>query len=534
MSKTISISTPSELPQALARAAPQTAITPEGGFWLFSLLHVLIWSLVPSLLYQSLPKDTLEGITWGLMWQWGYDKHPPLAAWISAAFTSAFGTTGWPVFLAAQLCVLLTFWAVWRLAKQVLQPWHAVVAVALLEGTYYYSIASVTLNPNIAMLPTWAMLTWASYRVYSQPSVGRWAWVGLWSALAFLAKYQSAILIASLMGALLSSAQGRRALKHPGLLVALGVCGIVLLPHVLWLTQHQFLPFRYLLGYTGLDTVGLNPDPPAPHSASTPAALIFFVEQFLACLLTLALWLVFFAPRPWGATRKDTAAPTTQDRVWLTWAAVGPLTLVLFIGAVFKVEMIARWGIPLFNSLGIFLMVFAPATLSRRRLIAFFSSIAVLQAVMVAGLWWVVNVRPAHTHQAPYSMVDPNRRLATHISEWWRQHTHAPLRYVGGDRWLVSAVCAYLGEHPRPFFDFNAAFNPWLDAQDLRRSGMVIVYRRRSPQQDQQALAAIQNRYPTLIDAHTVILRYESAIDLPPASYWIAMVPPADAQADTP
>ena len=64
---------------------------PDTLFWAWCALHVLAWTIGPALMYSSVPRDTLEGITWGQMWQWGYEKHPPLAAWISALFTQVGG-----------------------------------------------------------------------------------------------------------------------------------------------------------------------------------------------------------------------------------------------------------------------------------------------------------------------------------------------------------------------------------------------------------------------------------------------------------
>ena len=86
-------------------------------FWLFLMLHTLIWTLGPALIRESLPHDTLEGVTWGLQWQLGYNKHPFLTAWLCAGVTQLFGVVGWPVYLLAQLTVSLTFLAVWQLAK---------------------------------------------------------------------------------------------------------------------------------------------------------------------------------------------------------------------------------------------------------------------------------------------------------------------------------------------------------------------------------------------------------------------------------
>lgn len=117
-------------------------------FWLFILLHTIIWTIGPALLRPTIPHDTLEGITWGLQWQWGYNKHPFLAAWLSAGITQFFNTTGWPVYLLAQLAVSTTFFAVWKLAKLILPHTHALIAALILEGVLFYNINSFNFTPD--------------------------------------------------------------------------------------------------------------------------------------------------------------------------------------------------------------------------------------------------------------------------------------------------------------------------------------------------------------------------------------------------
>ena len=219
--------------------------TPEGAFWLFCTLHVALWTLVPTFSRHTLPKDTLEGIAWGQIWQLGYDKHPPLTPWISALFTQLFDHAGWPVYLAAQLAVALCFWAIWRLARQMLAPWHALVAVALLEGINYYNTSSYIFNPNVMMLPTWAMLTLTSYQAIRQPTAWRWSHAGLWAGLALLAKYQSAIIYLALLVVIVAHPLGRRVLVKRNFYLGVLIAVIVVSPHLAWLIEHDFLPLKY-------------------------------------------------------------------------------------------------------------------------------------------------------------------------------------------------------------------------------------------------------------------------------------------------
>ncbi|MBP9940992.1 MAG: 4-amino-4-deoxy-L-arabinose transferase, partial [Comamonas sp.] len=74
-------------------------------------LYVLVWSLLPPLLSQSLPLDVVESLSWGREWQWGTYKHPTLGPSVLHVFYMAFGKVG--PFLLSQLCIVATLWMVW-------------------------------------------------------------------------------------------------------------------------------------------------------------------------------------------------------------------------------------------------------------------------------------------------------------------------------------------------------------------------------------------------------------------------------------
>lgn len=90
---------------------------------LLCLFQVTLWSLAPNWVRHTLNSDTLEGITWGNLWQWGYDKHPPLAAWITALFSKLSDSSDLPVYFLAQLSIVIVFIAIWRLARNIYPAW---------------------------------------------------------------------------------------------------------------------------------------------------------------------------------------------------------------------------------------------------------------------------------------------------------------------------------------------------------------------------------------------------------------------------
>ena len=55
---------------------------------LFLLIHLVIWTLVPTISNTNLPLDTIEALAWGNNLDWGYSKHPPFSAWSVEFFLS--------------------------------------------------------------------------------------------------------------------------------------------------------------------------------------------------------------------------------------------------------------------------------------------------------------------------------------------------------------------------------------------------------------------------------------------------------------
>ncbi len=148
---------------------------------------------------------------------------------------------------------MLCFWAVHRIALPVVGKERALLAVLILDGVYYYGVGAIPFNPNVAMLPTWALLIWAFREALLRPDVFRWLRAGAFAGLATLAKYESAILFVVLLGALCLLPEGRRALRgrafYWGIAAAIAVAG----PNLYWLVKHDFAPFHYALNNLNLE-----------------------------------------------------------------------------------------------------------------------------------------------------------------------------------------------------------------------------------------------------------------------------------------
>src|ERR1700747_3501360 len=91
---------------------------PQAAFAVFLALHVLVWTILPAVLYPNLPLDLIEALTYGREWQLGYDKLPPLPWWL-VEITYRLVGHDFAYYLLAQIAVVAALWLVWLTARPI-------------------------------------------------------------------------------------------------------------------------------------------------------------------------------------------------------------------------------------------------------------------------------------------------------------------------------------------------------------------------------------------------------------------------------
>ena len=90
-------------------------------FYLFLFLHLLLWTLVPSLSNVNLPLDTIEALAWGSNLDWGFNKHPPFSAFAVEFFYLIFGNSDWSYYLLSQIFVVTSLFFVWKFSNEIFE-----------------------------------------------------------------------------------------------------------------------------------------------------------------------------------------------------------------------------------------------------------------------------------------------------------------------------------------------------------------------------------------------------------------------------
>ena len=489
-------------------------------FWLFILLHTILWTLGPFLTRDSLPHDTLEGISWGMQWQWGYNKHPFLAAWLCAGVIKLFNAVEWPVYLLAQLAALITFVATLQLARKVLPPLHAIIAVLALDGVLYYNINSFNFTPDTLQSPLWALLVLFFYQATKTQSIRYWLATGLMMALSVMTKYQAAMLFLPMLLFCLINTTARVSFFKPGLYLASGLIFIMIMPHLFWLWTHDFSTIRYALG--------------APYGSPQKAMHLVSMLRYLSdCVAYVAgLFLLFW---PFYGIKKHSVEKmhftvSTFDWQFLMFLGLGPCLLTAIFCLINGYPVPSRWSTPYFFLLGIMVMAWQRTRISSLQLKQF-----VITLVILSGLLWGVRMTMIASHSSIRSDAYlPNKAIANKLTQLWKQHYSTPLHYLGGAHYLVGATIPYfMDKRPVPYFSLDQKESSWLHEKDVSIDGGLFIWDvganyfwdAYSPKMAVLP-EEVKQRFPNLVVLGTYSF-YRTTSSLVPVAIGIALLPPS-------
>ena len=434
---------------------------PRESFAVFALAHAALWTALPATLYPNLPLDLIEALTYGREWQLGYDKLPPLPWWVIEIAYRAFGADT-VYYLIAQLTVLAAFALVWMLARRLVGPVGALVAVLIVDGLHYFNFTAPKFNHDVIQLPFWALAGLAFHGALRTGRLRDWCLLGLAGGLALWAKYFVVMLALPMAAFLLLDRDARPALRTAGPYVAALIAVAIALPHLVWLVANDFLPFRY-----------------AEARAAPVRGLLDHVVHPLAFVVGQVFWLLpsglIALPLVWPRAARQKPVVDAFDRRIVTLLTFGPCALLLAGSMILGRGLITMWGYPFWLFLGLWLVIETGPVIEAARLRRVALSWCAITALYAIAFIAQYGVLPFFDHRYRAS-VFPGGRLGAEISTRFRAATGAPLAYVIGSMWLGGNISRYSAERPRTLIDGKPERAPWIDLADLKRRGAVVIW----------------------------------------------------------
>ncbi len=401
-------------------------------FYIFVITHLVFWTLVPSLTNQNLPLDTIEALAWGSNLDWGFNKHPPMSAFFPEVFFQIFGSQDWVYYILSQIFVIISFYYVFKFSKEFFNnDLLSLISVLLIEAIYFYNFTTPEFNVNVCQLPFWSLTVYFSWKIYTSKEI-KFAdcfLVGLFAAFGFLSKYLFIYLLVSidLLFIYLIFFKKERKFDFKYLII-IEVFLVVLVPHLIWLNNNDFITISYGLARTGLEQSSLLDHIKYP--------IIFLLKQVgILIPFFILLWLLVKKIK-FNLKFKD------KKLIFLLVINFLPIFLMfltsLFIGS--KVR--TMWMTPFYLFFGTLFIYLFQAQINLKKLKPFMIGF-VFFFFLSPALYAYVSISKDNK-RTDY----PGKEIAIKTQYAWDQQFNSSINVVLGDEWSAGNLSYHLKSRP--------------------------------------------------------------------------------------
>jgi hypothetical protein len=442
----------------LIRARPRLVV------WLVVLLQAALWLILPLLLYRSPPGDLATVIAYGREYQVGTDLGPPLAFWLADIAFRAAGNHMFGVYLLAQLCSIVTFLALYRLARAVVGGQQAVLAVLLTITVTAFSSPGVEFGPLVLARPLWALLLLHSWQLIGQGRRNAWFAWSIEAGLLLLTTYAAIGLLLLLAGFALATARGRRTLMSFDPLFALLVIVVLVLPYLVWLIRADTLALPHWPAVGDLRGRAL-------HWAALLGGMLIAISGIVLLVVVNSGW--FGNPEDAPIIYRPPVDPLARDFVY--FFAIAPALAGSLVSGLFDLDRVAGGsGIALLMS-GLAAIVAAGDLIQLRRQRMLRSAwAAVLIAPALAAIATTLFLPWTGGGEVATSL--PATAIARFFGDSFERRTNHPLPAVTGDAQLA-ALISLDAARPHLLLDAAPERTPWLTLAKFNETGGVVVWR---------------------------------------------------------
>ena len=398
-------------------------------FFTFLFAHLVIWTLVPTLTNQNLPLDTIEALAWGSNLDWGFNKHPPLSAFSVEIFYQIFGNQDWSYYLLSQLFVITSFYVVYKFSEDFLQNKKlALLSVLLLEGIYFYNFTTPEFNVNICQLPFWTLTVYYCWKSIEQDDIKSWLLFGSFAALGVLSKYLFFYLIIAIkiFFIFILVKEKKFNLKYfiPGTIFLL-----IFLPHLMWLTENNYVTLTYGLHRTGLE------DPNFLDHIVHP--LIFLGKQIGILIPFFVMFLFIVLKLKTKFNFKD------KKLLFLLTINIVPIILMFLTSMLMGVKIRTMWMTPFYLFFGVLLIYIFQSRINLNKLKSFVSVFLIL-FIFSPFAYAYISITETDK-RTDY----PGREIAKKVQVWWNNENNSKIDFIFGNEWVAGNLCYQLKDRPQ-------------------------------------------------------------------------------------
>ena len=394
----------------------------------FLLSHFAIWVLVPSITNHNLPLDTIEALAWGSNLDWGFNKHPPLSAFAVEVFYQIFGSQDWAYYFLSQICVVTSFFVVWKFSEYFFQnKIYSLIAILLLEGIYFYNYTTPEFNVYVCELAFWALTVYYCWKGFEKNDYASWLLFGFFSGLGVLSHYLFIYLLCAIDVFFIYLIINKKI--NFKCLISYVPFLLVLLPHLIWLTENNYITITYALHRTGLS------EPNFLDHFIHP--LIFLGKQIgiLAPFFLMVLLLV--------AKLKTNFNFKDKKLLFLLTINIIPIILMFLTSMLMGVKVRTMWMTPFYLFFGVLLIYIFQSQINLNKL-KYFVSLFLILFIFSPFAYAYISIT-----QTDKRTDYPGKEHAIEVQKRWDKKFESKINVVLGNEWLAGNLSYHLKSRPR-------------------------------------------------------------------------------------
>ena len=406
-------------------------------FYLLCLYHLIIWTLVPYFSNKNLPLDVIEALAWGQDFDLGYNKHPPLSAWIPGLLFKIFGNKDWVYYLLSQIFIVISFVFLWKLSSFFLKKKSQILlSVLTIEGIAFYTFETPQFNVNICQIPLWIGTIYFFLKSIKNNKIADWIFLGTFSALGFLTKYIFAYLLISLFFYLIYIFFIRKKINFNFLYTVL-IFFLITAPHFQWLLQNDFTTIYYALKRGGLNEFNIY-----NHLLNPFKFLINQISILLPFLLLIYLLIKKI---------KIKLPFDNQKFIFLLFSFLLPFFLILITSMVTGSRIRTMWMIPFYSLIGVFFIFLYQDCINLKKL-KNFNILLIIFLIISPTLYSLRSIY--NDSRTGYE----GKKIALQIEKEWKTISKDEISNVGFSEWYAGNLSYHLSNRPKVFLEENNNF----------------------------------------------------------------------------
>jgi hypothetical protein len=412
-------------------------------FFIFLLSHLIIWTLVPTLTNHNLPLDTIEALAWGSNLEWGFNKHPPASAFFPELFYQIFGSQDWVYYLLSQIFVCVAFIYVFKLANEIFNNLLlSLISVLLLESIYFYNFTTPEFNVNVCQLPFWSIVVFYSWRIFNKKEINvrDCILIGFFASVGFLSKYLFIYLLLSIVLLFLYFIFFKKLKRFDfKYFIAIEVFIILLVPHLIWLNENNFITLTYGLKRTGLETSNFLDHLKFPS--------IFILKQLVILLPFFGLVYLLINKFKLKLNLKD------KKLLFLIFINLLPILLMLLTSMITGSRIRTMWMTPFYLFFGVFAVYLFKNQINLKKLNSFLYGFIFL-VLLSPILYSYISVKQTNKRTDYFG-----KEIADLVERRWNKNFSNEIMYVVGDEWFAGNLSYHLPSRPKWFLELKDKVN---------------------------------------------------------------------------